>query len=111
MDLPSSMPIIFWDRPAQCESGTWWIPIILWWQNARKNISNEQWGVLFLKGDRYDDIESEQALLDRLHFPDDVITIAARLTAYRKVVVILDSLDALSLSKNQKTLKHLLPIF
>jgi len=72
--------------------------------------ANEQWGMLFLKGDRHDDIESEQALLDRLHFPGDVATLAARLTAYRKVVVILDSLDALSLSKNQKALKVFLAL-
>lgn len=78
-------------------AGKSWILIGL----ADRLEANEQWGVLFLKGDRYDDIDSEQALIERLHFPDDPVKLARQFTASRKVVVLLDSLDALSLSQNQ----------
>ena len=69
-----------------------------------------QWGVLFIKGDRYDDIDSEQDLLTRLRLPNDIVKLATSLTSHRKVAVILDSLDALSLSSNQKALRVFLEL-
>ncbi len=73
--------------------------------------SKSQWGVLFIKGDHFDDIDSELSLQSRLGFHDNEIAgLAARLASYRKVVVIIDSLDALSLSRDQKALKVFLAL-
>lgn len=73
-------------------------------------LEQQQWGVLFIKGDWYEDIDSEQALFKKWNFPDDAVALAARLASYRKAVIILDSLDVLSLSKNQLALRVFLSL-
>lgn len=67
-------------------------------------------GVLFIKGDRFDDITTEAELLSRLGLSVDMVALAARLTAYRQVVIIIDSLDALSLGRDQKALNVFLAL-
>jgi hypothetical protein len=61
------------------------------------------WGLLFIKGDRFADITSEQNLTN-LGLPNDIVGQCARLAEYRKVVVLIDSLDVLSLNRNHKVL-------
>ena len=62
-------------------------------------------GLLFIKGDQFDDVYSEDELIQRLGCEHDPFILVARLSEYRHVVVIIDSLDALSLSRDQKALK------
>ncbi|HHT9137081.1 MAG TPA: AAA family ATPase [Candidatus Wunengus sp. YC60] len=62
-------------------------------------------GLLFIKGDQFDDVYSEDELMRRLSCKHDPFILVARLAEYRHVVVIIDSLDALSLSRDQKALK------
>lgn len=67
-------------------------------------------GLLFIKGDQFDDIYSEEELIQRLHFEYDPFILVSRLSEYRQVVVIIDSLDALSLARDQKPLKTFLSL-
>ena len=67
-------------------------------------------GMLFIKGDRFDDVYSEDELIRRLSCEHDPFILVARLSEYRHVVVIIDSLDALSLSRDQKALKIFLSL-
>ena len=96
--------ILLVDRPG---TGKTWILLELTDIIESKN----HWGVLLIKGDRFDDIDSELSLQNRLGFHDnDIAGLAARLASYRKVLVIIDSLDALSLSRDQKALKVFLAL-
>lgn len=70
----------------------------------------DQWGVLYIRGDHFDDIDSEGSLNSRLNLQDDIVGLTARLSSYRKPVVIIDSLDALSLARDQKALKIFLAL-
>jgi len=67
-------------------------------------------GMLFIKGDQFDDVYSEDELMRRLGYEHDPFILVARLSEYRHVVVIIDSLDALSLSRDQKALKIFLSL-
>ncbi len=67
-------------------------------------------GLLFIKGDQFDDVYSEDELIRRLSCEHDPFILVARLSEYRHVVVIVDSLDALSLSRDQKALKLFLSL-
>uniref|UniRef100_UPI00402575E6 AAA family ATPase n=1 Tax=Candidatus Wujingus californicus TaxID=3367618 RepID=UPI00402575E6 len=67
-------------------------------------------GMLFIKGDQFDDVYSEDELIRRLGYEHDPFILVARLSEYRHVVVIIDSLDALSLSRDQKALKIFLSL-
>ena len=67
-------------------------------------------GMLFIKGDQFDDVYSEDELMRRLGYDHDPFILVARLSEYRHVVVIIDSLDALSLSRDQKALKIFLSL-
>ena len=96
--------ILLVDRPG---TGKTWILLELTDIIESKN----HWGVLLIKGDRFDDINSESVLQNRLGFPDnDIAGLAARLASHRKVLIIIDSLDALSLSRDQKALKVFLAL-
>lgn len=95
--------ILLTDSPG---SGKSWILLELADLLARNN----RWGVLFIKGDRFDDITTEADLQSRLGLSADIVALAARLTAYRQVIVIIDSLDALSLGRDQKALKVFLSL-
>ncbi len=95
--------ILLTDQPG---SGKSWILL----EVADVLESNDQWALLFIKGDRFDDIKSNQELQSQLGLHDDVDGLAARLASYRKVCVIIDSLDALSLSRDQKALKVFLSL-
>lgn len=56
----------------------------------------------FYQGDQFDDVYSEDELIQRLGCEHDPFILVARLSEYRHVVVIIDSLDALSLSRDQR---------
>jgi Caspase domain/ATPase family associated with various cellular activities (AAA) len=76
------------------------------------NIEHEKasvWGLLFIKGDNFTNVSSEQELTAH-GLPEDIIGQCARLADYRKVVVIIDSLDVLSLSRQHGSLKVFLGI-
>lgn len=60
--------------------------------------------VLFIKGDRFAGVDDEARLQDN-GLPSDIIGRCARLAASRRVVVLLDSLDVLSLSRNHGSLR------
>ena len=67
------------------------------------------WGLLFIKGDQFTNISSEQELTAH-GLPEDIVGQCARLADYRQVVVIIDSLDVLSLSRQHGALKVFLGI-
>lgn len=69
---------------------------------------SDSYGLLFIKGDHFDDIESEEELMNRLSFKFNPSVLVSRFSEYRHVVVIIDSLDALSLARDQKPLKTIL---
>jgi hypothetical protein len=60
--------------------------------------------VLFVKGDRFAGAGDEAQLQDN-GMPPDIIGRCARLAASRRVVVLLDSLDVLSISRNHGSLR------
>ena len=62
------------------------------------------WGLLFIKGDQFADVETDADLVDR-GLPQDIVGQCARLATFRKVVVLIDSLDVLSLSRRHGALK------
>lgn len=66
--------------------------------------NSTSWGMLFIKGDQFTDAEDEAALARR-GLPEDITGQCARLATYRRVVVIIDSLDVLSLSRRHGALK------
>lgn len=61
-------------------------------------------GLLFVKGDQFTNVNTERDLIDR-GLPEDIVGQCARLTRFRRVVVIIDSLDVLSLSRQHDALK------
>ncbi|MCK4814950.1 ATP-binding protein, partial [bacterium] len=95
--------ILLTDKPG---SGKSWILL----EFADLIEETKDWSLLFIKGDRFDDITSLIALQDELAFKDDIPGLAARLASLRKVVVVIDSLDALSLGRDQKALKVFLAL-
>jgi hypothetical protein len=62
------------------------------------------WGLLFIKGDQFTGVDAEQDLLAR-GLPEDIVGQCARLAGFRRVVVVIDSLDVLSLSRQHSALK------
>ena len=62
------------------------------------------YGLLFIKGDQFTEINSEQDLVDR-GLPEDIVGQCARLSVFRHVVVVIDSLDVLSLGRQHSALK------
>ena len=69
----------------------------------------ELWVFLFIKGDNFTNIATEQDLVDR-GLPEDIVSQCARLTDSGKVVVVIDSLDVLSLNRQHDSLKVFLSI-
>ncbi|BCL39679.1 NACHT domain-containing protein [Nostoc sp. MS1] len=67
------------------------------------------WGLLFIKGDFFTKLQTEQDLVNR-GLPEDIVGQCARLADYRRVIVIIDSLDVLSLSRQHDALKIFLGI-
>lgn len=67
------------------------------------------WGLLFIKGDLFTNLETEQDLVAK-GLPEDIVGQCARLADYRGVIVIIDSLDVLSLSRQHDALKVFLGI-
>ena len=67
------------------------------------------WGLLFIKGDHFTNAESEHNLVVN-GLPEDIVGQCARLTEFRRTVVIIDSLDSLSLSRQHDALKVFLRI-
>jgi hypothetical protein len=67
------------------------------------------WGLLFIKGDRFTNLQREQDLVAE-GLPDDIVGQCARLADFRKVIVIIDSLDVLSLNRQHDALKVFLGI-
>ncbi|MBD3337571.1 MAG: AAA family ATPase [Candidatus Lokiarchaeota archaeon] len=72
--------------------------------------SDNQYGLLYIRGDYYDDIKSDIELRNRLYLKDDITGLVARLSSYRKTIIIIDSLDALSISRDQLALKIFLSL-
>ncbi len=66
--------------------------------------ADETTAVLFVKGDRFAGVEDEGRLQDN-GLPPDIVGRCARLALSRRVVVILDSLDVLSMSRNHGALR------
>ncbi|MGD2184335.1 NACHT domain-containing protein [Lusitaniella coriacea] len=67
------------------------------------------WGLLFIKGDLFTNVENEQDLVAK-GLPEDIVGQCARLADHRRVIVIIDSLDVLSLSRQHDSLKVFLGI-
>lgn len=67
------------------------------------------WELLFVKGDKFTNVSSEQELTAH-SLPEDIVGQCARLADYRQLVVIIDSLDVLSLSRQHSALKVFLGI-
>ncbi len=67
------------------------------------------WGLLFIKGDQFTNTEKEQDLVAQ-GLPKDIVGQCARLADFRRVIVIIDSLDVLSLSRQHNVLKVFLGI-
>lgn len=65
---------------------------------------SEDWGLLFIKGDHFTTSQSESNLADR-GLPEDLVGLCARLSENRRVVVIVDSLDVLSLNRDHDSLR------
>lgn len=66
--------------------------------------TDSPYGLLFIKGDQFTEINSEQDLIVR-GLPEDIVGQCARLAGFRHVVVVIDSLDVLSLSRKHSALK------
>jgi hypothetical protein len=66
-------------------------------------------GLLFIKGDQFTNAESERDLVAK-GLPEDIVGQCARLSEFRRTIVIIDSLDVLSLSRQHDTLKLFLGI-
>ncbi|PSB30818.1 AAA family ATPase [Chlorogloea sp. CCALA 695] len=62
------------------------------------------WGLLFIKGDQFANVNTEQELSER-GLPKDIVGQCARLAGFRRVVVVIDSLDVLSLSRQHSTIR------
>jgi ATPase family associated with various cellular activities (AAA) len=62
------------------------------------------YGLLFIKGDQFVEINNESDLTDR-GLPEDIFGQCARLASFRRVVVVIDSLDVLSLNHQHNALK------
>ncbi len=82
-------------------SGKSWVLLTL----ADHLDKDESVGLLFIKGDQFDDIATIDDLSQRLQFSHDPLILLSRLADFRKVVVIIDSLDALALARDQTPLK------
>lgn len=67
------------------------------------------WGLLFIKGDQFTNAEREQDLVAK-GLPEDIVGQCARFADFRRVVVIIDSLDVLSLNRQHDALKVFLGI-
>ena len=65
------------------------------------------WALLFIKGDRFTEADTEQDLIAK-GLPEDIVGQCARLASFRRVVVVIDSLDVLSLSRQHSALKFFL---
>jgi hypothetical protein len=61
-------------------------------------------GLLFIKGDLFADISSEDELAKR-GMPTDIVGLSSRLAEHQHVVVVIDSLDVLSLGRSHSALK------
>ncbi len=70
---------------------------------------NKNWHLLFIKGDLFSKCESEDDFVKN-GLPDDLVGVCARLAEDKKVVIVLDSLDVLSLGRNHTSLKYFLSI-
>ena len=65
------------------------------------------WAVLFIKGDQYDGARTLSALADH-GLPEDIVGQASRLSVHRRVAVVVDALDVLSLQRASGTLSLML---
>lgn len=66
-------------------------------------------GVLFIKGDMFAEASSEDELT-QLGLPKNIVGSCARLAEHRKVIVLIDSLDVLSLNRSHSALNVFLSI-
>ncbi len=66
--------------------------------------ASREFEFLYIQGDHFTGSESEADLSDR-GLPDNVIGVVARLAVDRRVVVVLDSLDVISLFRSQNTMR------
>lgn len=66
--------------------------------------SEPGWACLFIKGDQFSDAKSEEDLMNR-GLPEDIVGQCSRLAMSRHVVVVVDSLDVLSIHRNSGALK------
>lgn len=71
---------------------------------AEKLESDGVTGVLFIKSDRFASVSAEEQLPDN-GLPSDIVGRCARLAVSRPIVVLLDSLDVLSISRNHGSLR------
>lgn len=62
------------------------------------------WELLLIKGDLFDEASSEEDLAAQ-GLPKDIVGQCSRLAEFRRVVVIIDSLDVLSIARQHKALK------
>jgi len=62
-----------------------------------------RYGLLFLKGDRFAKLRNESELKSA-GLPEDIVGLCGRLSEHRRVVVIIDSLDVLSMNREHGTL-------
>ncbi len=65
--------------------------------------ADDEWAVLFIKGDQYEGARTLSDLVDR-GLPDDLVGQASRLSVGCRVAVVVDALDVLSLQRASGTL-------
>lgn len=68
---------------------------------------DSRYGLLFLKGDRFAKLRNESELKSA-GLPEDILGLCGRLSEHRRVVVIIDSLDVLSMNREHGTLSMFL---
>lgn len=66
--------------------------------------NSPQLGLLFIKGDRFSECETEHDLA-QAGLPEDIVGMVSRLADKRRVVVVLDSLDVLSIQRDHGSLR------
>lgn len=99
-----SRTILLTDRP-----GTGKTCLLLELADYIEREKESVWGLLFIKGDQFTNLEKEQDLVAK-GLPEDIVGQCARLADFRRVIIIIDSLDVLSLSRQHDSLKVFLGI-
>ncbi|WP_044415458.1 AAA family ATPase [Halarcobacter anaerophilus] len=80
-------------------------------ENIAKYFERElEYALLFFKGDEFNKVADDKEFYEKYNMPKDIIGKFVRVSAHKKVIVIIDSLDVIALNKDHGTLKFFLSI-